>query len=92
MNSTIETRVKQCIIERLNLKMDLEDIDDDAAIFAGAEGGQSEKSLGLDSIDALELVVALGNEFGVKISDEEMHIFQSVRTIADFIREKTGNA
>lgn len=88
MNSTIETRVKQCIIDRLNLKVKAEDIDNDAAIFAGAEGEESEKSLGLDSIDALELVVALGNEFGVKITDEEMHIFQSVRTIADFIREK----
>lgn len=90
MNATIETRVKQCIIDRLNLKMKTEDIDDNAAIFAGAEGADTEQSLGLDSIDALELIVALGNEFGVKVSDEEMHIFQSIKTIADFIREKTG--
>lgn len=43
---------------------------------------------GLDSIDVLELVVALGNEFGVTISDEDMNIFGSVNTIAQYIEEK----
>lgn len=42
----------------------------------------------MDSIDALELVVALNNEFNVEIKDEDMGIFQSINTIADFIEEK----
>ena len=89
MDNTIEMRVKQCIIERLNLKVKPEDIDDDKPIFSGAEGEKTERSLGLDSIDALELVVALGNEFNIKISDEEMHVLESIKTISNFIREKT---
>ncbi len=48
------------------------------------------KGLELDSIDSLEIVVALSNEFGVEIGDDDMMIFQSINTIADFIREKTG--
>ncbi len=46
--------------------------------------------LELDSIDSLEIVVALSNEFSVEIGDDDMMIFQSINTIADFIREKTG--
>jgi acyl carrier protein len=83
---TIEMRVKKCIIERLNLKVKAEDIDDDAPIFVGIEGEVQEKSLGLDSIDALEMVVALGNEFEVQITDKDLDIFKSIKTISDFIR------
>lgn len=81
----LEDRVKKMILERLGLEVNLETIDDDAAIFASFGEG-----LGLDSIDALELVVALNETFGVKIGDDDMAIFQSVRTIADFIREQNG--
>jgi acyl carrier protein len=88
---TIETRVKKCIIERLNLQVDASDIDDDAPIFVGPEGETDQKSLGLDSIDALEMVVALGNEFNVSITDKNMDIFKSVRTISDFVRENQSS-
>lgn len=88
MEETIQMRVKKCIIERLNLKINPDDIDNDAPIFAGAEDEVGPNNLGLDSIDALELVVALGNEFGVTISDEDMNIFGSVNTIAQYIEEK----
>lgn len=90
-NETIEMRVKKSIIERLNLQINPEAIDDDSPIFVGPEGEVNEKSLGLDSIDALEMVVALGNEFGVQITDQNMDIFQSVHTIADFIRKNQKN-
>ena len=94
-------KIKECIINRLNLEVKPEEIDDDAPIFSMGEdefGVAAEeeiitneaggRSLGLDSFDALELVVALNNEFNVEIKDEDMGIFQSINTIADFIEEK----
>lgn len=91
VTDTIEMRVKKCIIERLNLQIDPSTINDDAPIFVGPEGEADGKSLGLDSIDALEMVVALGNEFQVTITDKNMDIFKSIRTICDFIRENKTN-
>ncbi len=85
-NNELNTRIKKCIIDRLNLEVQPEEIDDDAPIFLGVDDEQ-EGSLGLDSIDALELVVALGNEFGVTITDDDITVFQSINTIADFVKE-----
>lgn len=92
---TLESKIKECIVNRLNLEVDPNEINDDAPIFNSATTESSEtdfegKSLDLDSVDALEIVVALNNEYDVEITDNDMMIFQSIRTIADFIREKTG--
>jgi acyl carrier protein len=87
MSDDLTARVKKCIISRLNLEVAPEAIDDDAPIFQASGTQPVPGSLGLDSIDALELVVALSNEFGVTIGDEDMAIFQSVNTITDFIRQ-----
>ena len=78
---TIEEQVKDMIFERMRIDY----VNDDAPIFASfdSEG----EGLGLDSVDALELVVGLKEKFGLEISDEEMGIFQSIATIADYIRE-----
>jgi len=84
----IENRVKKIIIERLNLKISAEDIISDAPIFQGSEVDGGKKGLGLDSIDALELVVGLNNEFDVTVSDEDMFIFENVDKIVDFIMTK----
>jgi acyl carrier protein len=56
--------------------------------MAKSAGDSDLKGLELDSIDSLEIVVALSNEFNVEIGDDDMMIFQSINTIADFIREK----
>lgn len=85
-DNNLNTRIKKCIIERLNLEVTLDEIDDDAPIFT-AEDDTPEGSMALDSIDALELVVALGNEFGVTITDDDITIFESINTIAAFIKE-----
>jgi acyl carrier protein len=77
-------QIKQLIIEKLNLKISPEEIDDDAELFANKEQG----GVGLDSVDALEIAVGVMNEFDVEISDDDMHIFQSVNAIDDFITEK----
>jgi acyl carrier protein len=72
--------LKKQIIGQLNLK-DLrpEDIGDDQPLFV--------EGLGLDSIDALELIVLLQQEYKVKLSNAEEgpKVFYSVRTIAEYI-------
>lgn len=65
-------------------------ISEDMIAMAQMADSEDAKGLDLDSIDSLEVVVALSNEFGVEIGDDDMMIFQSINTIADFIREKTG--
>ena len=78
-------QVKRLIIERLKLEeIAIEDIDTDAPLFG--------EGLGLDSIDALELVIGLEKEYGVSIPDAEVgrKVFQSVRTIAHHIVENQG--
>ncbi|MBK1811997.1 hypothetical protein JHL18_15350 [Clostridium sp. YIM B02505] len=81
----LEAKVRDMIISRLSLdEIEVETVDFDAPIFASYDN--EDEGLGLDSVDALELVVGLNEEFGVKVSDDDMEIFKSIRTIADFIR------
>lgn len=79
--------LKKQIIEELNLEdMKPEDIKDDAPLFGDG--------LGLDSIDALELVVLMEKYHGVKITDEETgkKVLASIETMAEFImQEKAKN-
>ena len=75
--------LKQQIIEALNLEeMTPDEIDTDAQLF-GNDG------LGLDSIDALELIVLMEKRYGIKLANsaEGKAIFQSVRTIAEYVNE-----
>ncbi len=86
----INKKVKEIIIERLNLDMKPEDIEDDSPIFLGSEVSGGKKGLGLDSIDALELVVGLNNSFSITITDSDMYIFENVNKIVDFIQQNTN--
>ena len=75
--------LKQCMIEALNLEeMTPDDIDTDAPLFG--DGG-----MGLDSIDALELIVLMEKRYGIKLASpaEGKAIFKSVRTIAEYVNE-----
>jgi acyl carrier protein len=86
MSSTDDrkARIKQLVVERLNLAIDPTEIGDDTSLFSPtADGG-----LGLDSVDALELAVALNAEFDVEIGDDDMGIFESVGRMAAFVDEK----
>ena len=81
--SPLHERVKQLLIERLQLEgMAPADIDDAAPLFG--------EGLGLDSIDALELVIGIEKVFGVRIQDEEVGAtaFASVNALVDFLRSK----
>ena len=76
-------KIKNLIIQRLKLvEMTPEMIEIDAPLFG--------EGLGLDSIDALELVLGLEKEFGVVIPDAEVgkKVFQSVRTLAQYVLEQ----
>ena len=78
----LERNLKTQIIDQLNLEeLDLEDFGNDTPLF-GDEG------IGLDSIDALELIVLMEKEYGLKIAkpEEGSKIFHSVDSMAKFIR------
>ncbi|MBI5047556.1 MAG: acyl carrier protein [Deltaproteobacteria bacterium] len=81
--SDIKEKLKEMLVKRLKLKMTAQDIKDDVPLFG--EGG-----LGLDSIDALELVVGLQKEFNVVINDKSVaeKVLVSVNSIVGFIEEK----
>ncbi len=81
MNELIET-LKEQIIEALNLEeMTPEEIENDAPLFGDG--------LGLDSIDALELIVLLEKHYGIKLASpaEGKSIFKSVATIAEYVEK-----
>ena len=80
--------IKVLIIEGLNLEEITPDqIDPDADLFGDA-------GLGLDSVDALELVMEVERQFGVQIQDDEASraILQSVRSLATYIESQKGTA
>lgn len=75
-------QLKEQIIDHLNLEgVEPSDINPDEPLFGS--------SLGLDSIDALEIIVMLEREYGLKIKSQEegKKVFHSVRTLAAFISE-----
>ncbi len=81
----IRKKLKELLVSSLNLEdIKPDDIKDDEILFG--------EGLGLDSIDALELVLGLEKEYGAVIPDAEVgkRVFQSVRTIARFILEQQG--
>lgn len=84
----VTQKVKELIVSRLNLEIASDQIESDAPIFLGSEVEGGKTGLGLDSVDALELVVGLNNEFEVTITDEDMGIFENVDKIVDFVIQK----
>ncbi|MEM1417387.1 MAG: phosphopantetheine-binding protein [Myxococcota bacterium] len=84
MNEELERRLKEVIVESLMLEdVTPGEIDSEEALFVDG--------LGLDSIDALELAIAVDKTFGVRIKEDEddtRTIFKSVRALAAFIAER----
>lgn len=76
-------QIKVELIKALHLDgMKPEDLDADAPLFG--EGG-----IGLDSIDALEIIVMLEKNYGIRLSNvtEGKAIFKSIRSIAEYVKE-----
>ena len=83
----LKRKLKELLIERLKFEdMSPDDIGDDEPLFAGG--------LGLDSIDALEIVVMLESEFGIKVKNEAAarQYFRSVSSLAGFVEQRLGHA
>ena len=83
MSKSFVLELKNLIIQTLKLEeITPEEIEDDGPLFG--------EGLGLDSIDALELVVALEKNYGVVIPDSEVgkRIFRSVNGLARFVKEQ----
>ncbi|MBX3486595.1 MAG: acyl carrier protein [Candidatus Paracaedibacteraceae bacterium] len=80
----LELKIKHLIIDTLNLEdVSVDDIDSNEALFV--------EGLGLDSIDALELGIALQKEFNIKIKVQDEDIkkqFYSVKTLAEFVQNQ----
>ena len=77
------TEFKEVLIKYLNLEdISVDEIDDKDPLF-GDEG------LGLDSVDSIELVLAIEKEYGIKITDTKQYdtIFSSVDTLLTYINE-----
>ena len=83
-NQVSVAQLKAMLVDKLNLKsVTTDQITDDHLLF-GPEG------LGLDSVDALELVLAIESEYGIQIQDEEVgrEAFGSVQVLCAFINER----
>ncbi len=84
----LRLEIKRLLVSELNLKGRApESIGDDWALFGTGKAGKD--SLGLDSLDALQLAMAIEERLGVRIpeGDEARAIFASVRAIADHVCE-----
>lgn len=78
--SELKLELKEKIIEQLNLEdLSVDEISDGEPLFG--------EGLGLDSIDALELIVMLDKDYGIKLADpkEGRKIFESIDTMAAYI-------
>jgi acyl carrier protein len=87
MSDNLELRIKELIIKTLELKdIQPEDISDDQPLM--------DSDLGLDSIDALELVVQIEKSFGIKLENSEAAktALKSVSSMAAMIRECQARA
>ena len=83
MTNDLRRKLKELLIERLKFEdMTPDDINDDDALFGGC--------LGLDSIDALEIVVMLESEFGIKMKNESSarDHFKSIASLAEFVEQR----
>ena len=86
-NGPLKGEIKQMMVENLMLQVPTDQISDEQPLF-GPSG------LGFDSVDALQLVVALDKKYGLKIPDPESAraVLQSVRTMAEAVAKHLAAA
>ena len=74
--------IKKMILETLNITdVKVEDVDDDKPLFG------SDNALTLDSVDAIEIIMALQRTYGIRIADQTLarYVIRSINSIAEFI-------
>jgi acyl carrier protein len=84
--NALKQQIRQLMVENLMLQISADEIGDDQPLFGPG-------SVGLDSVDALQLVVALDKNYGLKIADPEAAklVLKSVSTIAEAVaKHQTG--
>ncbi len=86
-NGTLKRDVKQMIVDNLMLQICSDEIGDEQPLFGAG-------SLGLDSVDALQLVVALDKKYGLKIPNPERarEVLQSVNAMAVAVADHLASA
>src|SRR6185436_1318699 len=72
-----EQQLAHLLVDSLNLELDASDIDPDAPLFGSG--------LGLDSIDMLEIALAISREYGVELQSEDREALSSLRNLASHI-------
>jgi acyl carrier protein len=77
-------RIKSVLIERLDLNLQPNEITEDAPLFG--------MGLGLDSIDALVLIVGIEDEFDVTVETTDHHVYRSINTLADYLMATADKA
>ena len=81
----LKWEIKELILETLGITdVDLEKIDDEKPLFG------SDNALTLDSVDGLEIIMALQRKYGIRIGDQNLarSIIRSINSIADFITQE----
>lgn len=85
----LKLEVKKLILNTLSLNdINPEDIDDDKPIFGGGN------ALTLDSVDAIEIIMAIQREYGYRIADQQIarEVIRSVSSIAKFISDQRNQS
>ena len=83
METTIESRLKTMIVERLFMKISPDEIEDEKSLI---------DTYGIDSVSLLELVVGIEEVFEIPVGDDDFDVkhFETVEALADFVRKKGG--
>ncbi|MFC1881273.1 acyl carrier protein [Thermodesulfobacteriota bacterium] len=82
LDNDLKKKIKALIIDNCELDIDVNDIDDDLQLFT------PKSELALDSIDALQISIAIQNTYGIAIRDskEMRRVMLSINTFADFLQ------
>ncbi|MBN1496675.1 MAG: acyl carrier protein [Spirochaetes bacterium] len=81
-DANFKRELKELIIDECDLEIGPDDIDDDSALFG------SDSPIGLDSVDALQISIAVQNKYGAVITDSKVlrRVMKSINTFADYLR------